>query len=154
MSANPHNSRLKLTNLGSTDLGLTELGLTELGRTSNEPTTGFARAPAAEQAAINYAVGLIRSYTNASIQYAGAGSSDIQIAQSSAANPTSYAYYPFNTANGEGGDVWFGTQYNYSAAALGNYYFATAIHELGHALGLKHGQDFRDFDKAVILPVE
>jgi len=40
-----------------------------------------------------------------------------------------------------GGDVWFGTAYNYSLAALGNYYFTTAIHELGHALGLKHSQE-------------
>ena len=92
--------------------------------TSNEPTTGFARAPSAEQAAMNYAVGLVRSYTNASIQYAGAGSADIQIAQSSAANPTSYAYYPSNAAGGAGGDVWFGTFYDYSQAKLGNYGFS------------------------------
>ena len=40
-----------------------------------------------------------------------------------------------------GGDVWFGTAYNYSAASLGNYYFGTAVHELGHAFGLKHSQE-------------
>src|SRR6266849_1892454 len=50
MSANPHNSRLKLTNLGSTDLGLTELGLTELGRTSNEPTTGSSSSSVSQSA--------------------------------------------------------------------------------------------------------
>ena len=38
---------------------------------SGEPTTsGFASAPSQMQAAINYAIGLIQSYTNASIQYA------------------------------------------------------------------------------------
>ncbi|MCK1677122.1 M10 family metallopeptidase C-terminal domain-containing protein [Bradyrhizobium sp. 150] len=105
-----------------------------------EPTTsGFAPAPSQMQAAINYAIGLILGYTNANIQYAGTNGADIMVAQSPAANPTSYAYYPGNYA--PGGDVWFGTAYNYSQAALGNYYFTTALHELGHALGLKHSQE-------------
>ncbi|SFV19252.1 M10 family metallopeptidase, partial [Bradyrhizobium arachidis] len=107
---------------------------------SSEPTqAGFAAAPSQMQAAINYAIGLILSYTNASIQYAGTNGADIMIAQSPAANPTSYAYYPGNYASG--GDIWFGTKYNYSLAQLGNYYFATALHELGHAFGLKHSQE-------------
>lgn len=108
----------------------------------SEPTTsGFASAPGQMQAAINYAIGLILSYTNADIRYAGTNSADIMIAQSPAANPTSYAYYPGNYA--PGGDIWFGTQYDYTQARLGNYYFTTALHELGHALGLKHSQETR-----------
>ncbi|WP_063688169.1 M10 family metallopeptidase C-terminal domain-containing protein [Bradyrhizobium stylosanthis] len=107
---------------------------------SSEPTaSGFASAPTQMQAAITYAIGLILGYTNATIQFNGTGSADIMVAQSPSANPTSYAYYPGNYS--AGGDVWFGTQYNYSLAKLGNYYFTTALHELGHALGLKHGQE-------------
>lgn len=107
---------------------------------SSEPTTsGFASAPSQMQTAINYAIGLILGYTNANIQYAGTNGGDIMVAQSPSANPTSYAYYPGNYA--PGGDIWFGTQYNYSLAALGNYYFTTALHELGHAFGLKHSQE-------------
>jgi serralysin len=107
---------------------------------NGEPTTsGFSAVPTQIQAAINYAIGLILSYTNADIQYAGTNGADIMVAQSPAANPTAYAYYPGNYA--PGGDVWFGTQYNFSLAKLGNYYFTTALHELGHALGLKHSQE-------------
>ncbi len=95
---------------------------------NGEPTTsGFAPVPTQIQAAINYAIGLILSYTNADIQYAGTNGADIMIAQSPAASPTAYAYYPGNYASG--GDIWFGTQYNFSLAKLGNYYFTTALHE-------------------------
>jgi serralysin len=107
---------------------------------NGEPTTsGFTQAPGPMQQAANYAIALILSYTNAAIQYAGTNGADLMIAQSPAANPTSYAYYPANVP--AGGDVWFGTAYNYSLAALGNYYFTTALHELGHAFGLKHSQE-------------
>lgn len=107
---------------------------------SSEPTqAGFASAPSQMQTAINYAIGLILSYTNADIQYAGTNGADVMVAQSPAANPTSYAYYPGNYA--AGGDVWFGTKYDYTQAKLGNYYFTTALHELGHAFGLKHSQE-------------
>jgi serralysin len=90
------------------------------------------------QAAINYAVGLILGYTNASIQYVGTDGANIMIAQSSKPG-TSYAYYPGDYA--AGGDVWFGTKYDYTQAKLGNYFFTTAMHELGHALGLKHSNE-------------
>lgn len=107
---------------------------------SNEPSSpSFAAAPVQMQTAINYAVALIQSYTNASITYNGSGSADIMVAQSSASNPTSKAYYPSSSA--AGGDVWFGIGYDYTQAKLGNYYFVTALHELGHAFGLKHSQE-------------
>ena len=62
------------------------------GGTGEPTTSGFSAAPSQMQAAINYAIGLIESYTNASITYNGTGSADIMIAQSPAAKPTSYAY--------------------------------------------------------------
>ena len=46
--------------------------------------------------------------------------------------------------------MWFGTQYDYSASSLGNYYFVTAMHELGHAFGLKHAQETGGVDNVAV----
>ena len=83
----------------------------------------------------------VESFTNLDFTNlgAGAGGADIMIAQSPDANPTAYAYYPSSLP--PGGDVWFGNNYNYRNPVLSTYDYMTAIHELGHTLGLKHGQE-------------
>jgi len=107
--------------------------------TSNEPnSSGFAQVSLAEQVAVTTALNFAAGYTNLSITYAGTDVADLRIAQSSAANPTAYSYYP---DDGAGGDAWFGTSYNYRNPLLGDYYYFTHIHELGHSLGLKHAHE-------------
>ena len=98
----------------------------------------FAQVSAAQQQAVHAAIGQIELYTDLSIEYAGTDSADIRIAQSSMANPTAYSYYPGNNA---AGDVWFGTQTNYTSPVMGNYAYLTHLHEVGHALGLKHAHE-------------
>jgi predicted RecA/RadA family phage recombinase len=83
----------------------------------------------------------VESITNASLADAGFNRADIRVATSSYANPTAYAYYPTAGNGYYAGDVWFGTSYNYGNAQVGNYQYATMLHELGHSLGLKHAQD-------------
>lgn len=47
-----------------------------------------------------------------------------------------WAYYP--TTAPVGGDVWIGPATNDTAPLAGTYDFHTFVHEIGHALGLKH----------------
>ncbi len=62
--------------------------------------------------------------------------SDLRYANSTAANPTAYAYYPDGTSRG--GDVWFGNNSIMATQEWAITPFVTVIHETGHALGLKH----------------
>lgn len=80
----------------------------------------------------------VEAFTNLSIDYGTSGSGTGTIRLGNSSDPgTSYAFYP--NPGVYGGDVWIGTSARTPTA--GNYAWHTTIHELGHALGLKHGQD-------------
>ncbi|MBB3949423.1 M10 family metallopeptidase C-terminal domain-containing protein [Aureimonas jatrophae] len=53
-----------------------------------------------------------------------------------ASTPTAFAYFP--STRGEGGDVWVGSYVTDRGFERGGYGYMTAIHELGHSLGLEH----------------
>jgi serralysin len=55
---------------------------------------------------------------------------------------TAWAYYPSTSA--KGGDAWFNNSKNwYDNPVKGNYAYLTMMHEIGHALGLKHPHEAR-----------
>ncbi|HRE20333.1 MAG TPA: M10 family metallopeptidase, partial [Rhabdaerophilum sp.] len=98
------------------------------------------QAPEATKAAIRSAMNMLSQYTNMTTTEVTGGTADVRVAFSDDANPTAYAYYPSNST--KGGDIWYGSDYPvYQNPIKGQYAWATTIHELGHALGLKHGHE-------------
>ncbi len=79
----------------------------------------------------------VEGFTNLTTTYVagGSGAANIRIANTSDA-PTAYAFYP---GAGAGGDVWLGDLGR--APRAGNADHLTILHEIGHALGLKHSHE-------------
>ena len=115
------------------------------------PLTGFSQVSAQQMVAVHFALNAatytqpaaatpfaVEGFTNLGIDYFGSGSGSGTIRVANSSDPsTAYAYYPSTSVNG--GDAFFGGSGRHPT--MGNYDWTTVLHELGHALGLKHGQE-------------
>ena len=132
---------------------------------TSELTNNFGAVSTAQQNAARFALDQaygtsandgfsVEGFTNLGVSQGTATDAHLRFAQSDAADPTAYAYYPGTWE--KAGDIWFstsyaGTEYDYRKPVAGNYAWHTLIHELGHALGLKHGHEA---DSGVALPAD
>lgn len=90
----------------------------------------------------------VEGFTKVAFSLGSSSTATLRFAQSDAATPTAYAYYPGSYDSA--GDIWFSTAYagtdlDYRTPVAGNYAWHTLIHELGHALGLKHAHETDTF---------
>jgi serralysin len=77
-------------------------------------------------------------------------SADLTIGRATATSgfQTAYAQYPWGPGSGLSGDSWFSTSYDtwgtassYATPTMGGYNWYTYLHEFGHNMGLKHGNE-------------
>ncbi len=113
---------------------------TNYGNSYSDPSpgNGFTPLSTAQQTAARSAFRMLSDYSLLNFtEVTETDSLHATIRLAGSAEPvTSYAYYPgfFSTA----GDIWFGN-IRYDPTNIGSYAYSTYLHEIGHAIGLKHG---------------
>jgi Ca2+-binding RTX toxin-like protein len=101
----------------------------------------WSQTTAAEQTAIRYALSVWASVANIGFTQVPDNASIVGELRFALTKMSDFAHAYNPSSNPESGDVWFGTgQWNTdrSTIYLGDYDFVTILHEIGHALGLKH----------------
>lgn len=116
--------------------------------TDNEPWNGFQSLSELQKSAARMALSEWASVANLNFVEVEEPreSGIIRIAQSNVPS-TAWGYYPSDSETG--GDIWFGFQEDYSDPEwqmYANYAFSTFLHEIGHALGLKHPGNYSSED--------
>ncbi|WP_119389337.1 M10 family metallopeptidase [Taklimakanibacter lacteus] len=109
------------------------------GYGSGEPSSNFEGLNATQQEAVRDILAgysAVANITFTEITETSSQHADIRLAMSDKPG-TAWAYYPTTLA--EGGDAWFNNSKGYyDNPVLGNYAYASFMHELGHGMGLKH----------------
>ncbi|WP_194164628.1 M10 family metallopeptidase [Microvirga thermotolerans] len=112
------------------------------GYGQGEPLDGFRPLDARQIGAVQSVLAEMASVANLTfvqVQETAATHATLRLAMS-AAPSSAWTYTPEEYP--EAGDTWFGTANGwYDAPRPGNYGYYTMLHELGHALGLKHGNE-------------
>jgi len=107
-----------------------------------ETRDNFGALSSGQTAAVRQILGTISAVTDldfVEIEETATHEAAMRLARSDAPSPA-WSYLPGNTA--EGGDTWFGHSNGlFDAPVRGNYAYYGFMHEILHAVGLKHGNE-------------
>ncbi|MDP3671019.1 MAG: Ig-like domain-containing protein [Telluria sp.] len=109
---------------------------TSSGIFSNGEAAAFRPVTSAQQASMVQAIMSWDDLIPQSFQNVQSGTSNIEFAFTTTSIDYAHAYYP------AGGSIWFLTGSDVASATIGSYGYSTIMHELGHALGLRHMGDY------------
>ena len=102
---------------------------------------GFAELSADQKTAVRTALDLVASFTKLTFTESASGlADDAALRFSQTGGGTSFGTYPW-PGSGASGDVFLGSGGSVPAQYFGTDGFLTITHEIGHALGLKHGHE-------------
>jgi serralysin len=106
---------------------------------ASEDLLGLTQFTSLQQGATNALLQLVADVSGLTFQAQSPSATELRYAMNDT-NDAAYAYYPIDGSSASGA-AWFNKS-SFNSPAKGNYAWMGILHETGHTLGLKHGQDF------------
>ncbi len=122
------------------------------GGTDSDGATGFQPFTDAQKVAVRDIFTQLATRLNISFREVvdmGSNYGQIRFGNNVQADSSGYAFLPNSDSSDISGDVWISLDYS-TQQTPGSYSYATLLHEIGHALGLKHPGNYNAGEAPVI----